>query len=1593
MTTYNNLEIAEVSLTFSGPLNASISSRTFDLSTLSFLPNVPLIDQVEVERIFDTGYDTKFGANVFTIADRRQMFILPKAWYTINEQTKILTVVDLSTIPIYSEVSPAAYYPETRTYILETLDSENNIQFINIPNFLVNNVGTNQNGVIRQPDTVIIRRKTLSLDSIVTFAPGTRLTTTQLNLQFNQLKYIIQELLAKIRNETILKFDENAIDGPFLGGSDLKMSNNYIKDLNSKSIGEVNTEFSTSLDGNVIYTGATFAANVGVVYDALTQGTIRRTTMNGGTTVPFSGHFTATPDGGSPLRITNMANAVDETDAATLGQIRNASNLTQGTLDPARIQTNSLSLTKLSEATGQGYTLPVDALANSGATANSYGASSASNTNNMVYMTVDAKGRVTALNHRNLDTADLPNTAVSAGVYGQTTANNSNNMVSFTVDAKGRLTSASQRNFLNADLPTSGVASGTYGAESGTGTNTLTRFTVDNKGIITGAFHRDIQVNDLPATDVTGAGSYGQATANNSNNMLRVTYDAKGRVTSMSHRSMGYSDLPNDIPLSKLNDDLSQGYTLPKDAIADGSILFAKLDTVTAGQGTIPLGFIPTNIPLNSIDSTVSNTFSLPSACLPNIGTSGTYGDAQPALTIVTDTKGRVTSITPRALLATDIPNLDTTKITTGTFLAARIPTSVVTDNAVYWDSGNSVFTASRSSTRTKIRGVATPTDVSDAVPLDYFTANALVASGGVITAGGNRLTGLGTPAPGAAIGSDAVNFALLESVVLTNAAASGQLVGSTLPQVYRSAAPTPTANNPTTGWNRYAFAFVDGTNPLYATTSTMVIVEIEGSSIKCVPQTVAPTSGTVFNGWFYLDISGSTKTVYLYTNTSITGTNVIIRNFGLSRLVSSAVATTASTGLVSIVDTTDGGIAVTGLGAISLKPATSTQIGGIKQGTGLSISNGVASVVLSDSTTLDSNSTAASSKAVKSLSDTSMLLNGTQQMTGKLSLATPTSGRANILLPSASLDPGTLVDGDMWHNNGILKFRSSGSTKTIAFLGDNVATASALQTSRSFSITGAVTASAVSFNGSGNVTLNTSPTADSIILGTHTTGDYVATATNGTGISVTGTGTESRGITITNTDLGSSQNIFKTVTAGGTGVTAASNNANLTLTAGTGISITGDNTTKTITITNSTTPPNTFGTVAVAGTNLVADSSTDTLTINQGTGITLTATAGTDEFTIANAGVTSLAGTANRVTVSGVTGSVTLNLPQDIHTAATPTFAGLTSNNVQVGTTSGTITTTTTNQNLILSANGTGIVNIADNADIDGTLNVDGASTLVGNTTIQGSVSVTAGASKIAMGADASTATTSINRQNTTASPADVGDLILRVPTDRKAFLVANNTIATAAVANDELITRYSLNQALTPYALTSSLSTYMATSGTLVTGATNQVLGTGASATGSFIVKTANTDRLTINAAGTTSLTNGLSVTGAIAATGKITSAATESTDTGTTVATKNYVDTLVATLQPKFKNVAGVGQIVPIGEPGAGTTGNAGSNTLNKPLSLTLTIPGTSGQVWFWFVQNTNGTNGGGHTFCTLGPGGTVLTGHAGSWYWSGFAIRIT
>src|SRR3989344_3933495 len=60
-------------------------------------------------------------------------------------------------------------------------------------------------------------------------------------------------------------------------------------------------------------------------------------------------------------------------------------------------------------------------------------------------------------------------------------------------------------------------------------------------------------------------------------------------------------------------------------------------------------------------------------------------------------------------------------------------------------------------------------------------------------------------------------------------------------------------------------------------------------------------------------------------------------------------------------------------------------------------------------------------------------------------------------------------------------------------------------------------------------------------------------------------------------------------------------------------------------------------------------------LTLEAGGGISVSG------LKITNAGVTSLTGTSNQVIVSGSTGSITLSLPQNIHTGASPTFSSLT--------------------------------------------------------------------------------------------------------------------------------------------------------------------------------------------------------------------------------------------------------------------------------------------------------------------------------------------
>ena len=187
-------------------------------------------------------------------------------------------------------------------------------------------------------------------------------------------------------------------------------------------------------------------------------------------------------------------------------------------------------------------------------------------------------------------------------------------------------------------------------------------------------------------------------------------------------------------------------------------------------------------------------------------------------------------------------------------------------------------------------------------------------------------------------------------------------------------------------------------------------------------------------------------------------------------------------------------------------------------------------------------------------------------------------------------------VDIDTSTGNVIISLPATINANTTG----NAATASKWATSRTVTFAGGDVTGSFAIDGSGNVgDVSLTVEANSVDLGTDTTGDYVATIGGTDGVSITGAGTEGRLVTVANTDKGSSQNIFKNISDGATSVVADSNNDTVTITGGTSISVT-------------------------------ADPVSDTLTID-------------------NDGVTSVAGTPNQISTSGSTGDLTLSLPSSV--------------------------------------------------------------------------------------------------------------------------------------------------------------------------------------------------------------------------------------------------------------------------------------------------------------------------------------------------------
>lgn len=194
------------------------------------------------------------------------------------------------------------------------------------------------------------------------------------------------------------------------------------------------------------------------------------------------------------------------------------------------------------------------------------------------------------------------------------------------------------------------------------------------------------------------------------------------------------------------------------------------------------------------------------------------------------------------------------------------------------------------------------------------------------------------------------------------------------------------------------------------------------------------------------------------------------------------------------------------------------------------------------------------------------------------------------------------------------------------------------------------------------NIALTIEP--NSVALGTDTTGNYVSTLTDAgnTNIVVSNSGTETAAVTVDLSETGVKDSNSNTWGAD-------------TYTFGSSTAIPQFTVDKWGRLTSATTVSlnaNSYGTFNVTDTdsgytwaetgNITAGSNADSMTFVSGEGIDIDVDSTNEAILIRNIGVRSVAGTTNQISVTASTGdSVTFSTPQDIHTGATPTFAGLT--------------------------------------------------------------------------------------------------------------------------------------------------------------------------------------------------------------------------------------------------------------------------------------------------------------------------------------------
>ena len=703
---------------------------------------------------------------------------------------------------------------------------------------------------------------------------------------------------------------------------------------------------------------------------------------------------------------------------------------------------------------------------------------------------------------------DLDDTAVTPGSYGNTTS-----VPTFTVDQQGRLTAANTVN-IATNLSITG--------DTGTDTVSLLVDTLaftGNTGITVAVTNNRVDVN-LDDTAVT-PGSYGNTTS-----IPSFTVDQQGRLTAASAVNV------------------ATNLSIAGDSGTDTVSLLSDTLTVTGGVG------LTSAVTNNTITLDLDNTAVTP----------GTYGSATATSTIVVDQQGRITSAFSNTISIpnTQVNNWDEAVQDTvgGMLTGTQNGISVTyTDNGpgggfLNFDVADPTITlagdVTGSVTMTNLGSVTINTTIEpNSVALGTDTTGDYVSS--LVAGTGVTLTNNSgeSATPTIAIGQSVATTA---NVVF----ASGQFTGSLQVSgnlTIGGTTTTVTANNLSVSDNMIYLnqailttlsnVVGDGANVVYTTNEThnytvgmsVSITGVDPSAYNLSNQTitgVTSNSFTITNAATGSYVSGGTARARSNANPDLGFAfgyyDTTYQHGGFFRDATDGYFKVFKGYLPEpdespFIDTANASFALADIQAANFRGAlvgnadtaskwltarTITLSGDV---TGSVSIDGTANVTIS--TTIEPNSVALGTDTTGNYAGSVAVSGNGLSITGSAGEGTDYTIASN----ATSLDTAsTIVFRDASKN-------FSANTIT-ANLAGNASTATALQTGRTITLSGDV-AGSVTFDGTGNVDISTTIQANSVALGTDTSGNYVATIAvgAGTGLSVSGSGTETADVTISGVD------------------------------------------------------------------------------------------------------------------------------------------------------------------------------------------------------------------------------------------------------------------------------------------------------------------------------------------------------------------------------------------------------------------------------------------------------------------------------------------